>query len=65
MRADFEAVAPDERELLDNYRGMDMERKETYRAVGEALNRRKDRIIIIEQPQIPVSNLHDDARRRA
>lgn len=59
----LEAISPDEREWLEAYRTMDAEERNAYRLLLRS--RRKERIIVIEQPQIPANNLSDDSRRIA
>ncbi len=57
----FDSITPDEREWLEEYRAMDQEEREAYRLLMK--RRRKERIILIEQPRLPP--LLTDERRIA
>lgn len=59
----LELISAEDREILEELKTMDKEEKDAYRVILR--NRRKDRIIVIEQPQIPASNRQTDARRIA
>ncbi|MER2511414.1 MAG: helix-turn-helix domain-containing protein [Candidatus Competibacter sp.] len=58
-----ESITPDEREMLEAYRTMNKEEQDAYRLLLRS--RRKERIIVIEQPPIPAANLVEDQRRTA